>query len=56
MELQEFADKYFSQDAGKTVPLGLLRAWLSEHHFHTEEGVAIVPSMDLDRWARKVAE
>ena len=55
--LRTFAEKYFSQDAGKTVPLDLLRAWLSENHFHessTEK--AIVYSMDLDQWARKVAK
>lgn len=56
MELKEFAGKWFSEDAGKTVPLDLLRAWLSEHHYHTEEGDAYVLSMDMDRWAREVAE
>lgn len=52
-----FADKWFSQDVGKTVDLGLLRAWLSENHQHEDPtGKAIVYSMDLDRWARKVAK
>lgn len=55
MELNEFAEKYFSEYKGRSVPLHLLLAWLSEHHEHKEDGTAIVPSMDLHRWAVKNA-
>ena len=53
--LEDFAEKYFSPDLGKAVPLHLLRAWLSQNHNHNEDGEAFVPSMDLDRWAKGVA-
>lgn len=53
--LEDFAEKYFSADIGKAVPLELLRAWLSENHDHDEDGSAVVHSMDLDRWAESVA-
>jgi hypothetical protein len=53
--LEDFAEKYFSPDLGKAVPLHLLRAWLSQNHNHDEDGEAFVPSMDLDRWAKDVA-
>jgi len=55
--LANFAETYFSRDAGKTVDLSLLRAWLSINHFHGDDNEnAIVYSMDLDRWAKKVAK
>lgn len=54
-ELEAFAEKYFDADTGRSVPLHLLRAWLSENHDHGEDGVAVVPSMALDRWARENA-
>jgi hypothetical protein len=54
-DLDDFAEKYFSKDYDKAVPLALLRAWLSEHHDHGEDGVAFVPSMALDEWAQGVA-
>jgi len=55
--LANFAKTYFSQDAGKTVDLSLLRAWLSCEHFHADDDEnAVVYSMDLDRWARKAAK
>lgn len=53
--VEDFAEKWFSADLGKSVPLDLLRAWLSQNHDHKEDGTAFVPSMDLDRWARSVA-
>jgi hypothetical protein len=53
--LEEFAEKYFSEHKGKSVPLDLLLAWLPQNHDHREDGVAIVPSMDLHRWAIKHA-
>lgn len=55
MELTEFAEKYFSEHKGKSVPLDLLLAWLSLEHEHDEYGIARVPSMDLHRWAVKNA-
>jgi hypothetical protein len=59
-KLGDFAETYFSADLGKAVPLGLLRAWLSENHFHPEDENGtdtrpVVDSLDLDRWAKSVA-
>ena len=54
-DLELFAEKYFSAYKDKSVPLDLLMAWLSEHHYHAEDGTAIVPSMDLHRWSEKNA-
>lgn len=54
-ELDDFAEKYFSEHKGKSVPLDLLLAWLSETHDHREDGTPFVHSMDLHRWAIKNA-
>jgi hypothetical protein len=54
-DLYAFAEKYFDWDMNKAVPLGLLLAWLSENHDHGEDGVAAIPSMALEKWAKKVA-
>jgi hypothetical protein len=60
MELSKFAEKYFSEYAGRSVPLDLLLAWLSENHWHPEpdegtdedEGTRpVVHSMGLHYWA-----
>jgi hypothetical protein len=53
--LEEFAEDHYPADLDKAVPLGLLKAWLFEHHDHGEDGVAVVPSMQLDEWAQSVA-
>lgn len=55
-ELQAFADKYFPESAGKVISVGLLRAYLSENHFHyneIENGRPMVLSMKLDEWVRR---
>jgi hypothetical protein len=54
-ELEDFAETYFSEYKGKSVPLDLLLAWLSENHDHREDETPFVHSMDLHRWAEKNA-
>lgn len=51
-EFEDRAEENFPADFGKAVPLHLLRQWLSENHDHDSDGVPVVPSMELDVWAR----
>lgn len=55
-DLKDFAETHYPDDLNKSIPLGLLKAYLFEHHDHVEEFQSpVVSSTRLEKWAKENA-